>query len=55
MHSGGDKLLVANFIEVMEGSNKSKSPLLDGIISAKMCLSAKKSAKTNKVINFKFS
>lgn len=53
MHSGGDKLLVANFIEVMEGSNKSKSPLLDGIISAKMCLAAKKSAKTNKVINFK--
>jgi hypothetical protein len=53
MHSGGDKLLIDNFIEVMEGSANSKSPLMEGIISAKMCMTAKESAKKNKLVKFK--
>ena len=53
MHSGGDKLLIDNFIEVMEGSATSKSPLMEGIISAKMCMTAKESAKKNKLVKFK--
>lgn len=44
-HSGGDDVLADNFIEVMKGTAKSKSPLADGILSVTMCLNAKKSAE----------
>ena len=53
MHSGGDGLLVNNFLDVMEGKYTSKSPLMEGIISAKMCMTAKESAKKNKYLKFK--
>ncbi len=53
MHSGGDTLLVNNFLDVMEGKDTSKSPLMEGIISAKMCMTAKESAKKNKLVKFK--
>ena len=44
-HSGGDAALIKNFANVVRGLEDSKAPLSDGILSAKMCLMAKKSAK----------
>ncbi|MBR2466278.1 MAG: Gfo/Idh/MocA family oxidoreductase [Clostridia bacterium] len=44
-HFGGDKFLAENFIAVMKGSDVSHSTLSDGILSAEMCLAARKSAK----------
>lgn len=44
-HFGGDNELVANFISVMKGTDVSHATLEEGILSAKMCLMAKKSAK----------
>ena len=45
-HSGGDRKLAKNFIDVMRGTDVSHSPLSQGILSARMCLAAKKSAET---------
>ncbi len=47
-HGGGDYKLAQNFINVMKGTEKSKSPLNDGIMSALMCCYAKKSAEDKK-------
>lgn len=44
-HHGGDKILVQNFIDVIRGNAKSCATLESGILSAKMCLAAKSSAK----------
>ena len=44
-HSGGDAALIDNFADVVRGKDVSHAPLSDGILSAKMCLLAKKSAK----------
>lgn len=44
-HFGGDAALVENFIGVMRGKEKSIASLADGILSANMCLMARKSAK----------
>ena len=49
-HGGGDASLMHNFIQVMEGREESKSPLLAGLKSAYMCLMANESAKSNKYI-----
>ncbi|MBQ5821184.1 MAG: Gfo/Idh/MocA family oxidoreductase [Clostridia bacterium] len=46
-HSGGDLNLAQNFIDVMSGKDVSHSPLSQGILSAKMCLAARKSARTH--------
>ena len=46
-HSGGDLKLAQNFIDVMTGKDVSHSPLSQGILSAKMCLAARKSAQTH--------
>ena len=43
-HFGGDDALTDNFIGVMKGTEKSKTPLREGILSARMCLAAKKSS-----------
>lgn len=43
-HFGGDKVLVENFMDIMEGKAVSKSNLREGILSAEMCVMAKKSA-----------
>ena len=43
-HSGGYAALIRNFCDVVAGRDVSHSPLSDGILSAKMCLCAKKSA-----------
>ena len=43
-HFGGDINLVKNFVEVMKGTAKSIATLEEGILSAKLCLAAKKSS-----------
>ena len=45
-HGGGDLRLAENFIAVMKGTDVSHSPLAEGILSARMCLAARKSAQT---------
>ena len=45
-HGGGDQLLGENFIAVMQGKDVSHAPLSEGILSARMCLAARKSAQT---------
>jgi len=50
-HSGGDKLLLKNFADVVRGTDKSKAPLSDGILSARMCLVAKRSSKKRRFLN----
>ena len=52
-HSGGDIRLIYNFINVMRGVDVSHSPLSEGILSAKMCLAAKKSAQTKTFVDLK--
>lgn len=46
-HFGGDDALVRNFIDVMKDKDISRSTIYDGILSANMCLKAKKAAQTN--------
>lgn len=46
-HGGGDELLCNDFLGVMKGEKESSSPLSDGILSAEMCLAARKSATEN--------
>lgn len=50
-HSGGDAALIQNFANVVRGLEVSKAPLSDGILSAKMCLLAKRSAKEKVFLN----
>lgn len=44
-HFGGDYILIDNFVDVMKGCERSHSPLSEGILSAELCLSAKKSSQ----------
>ena len=44
-HFGGDSMLADNFVGVMKGNEKSLSPLAEGILSARLCLAARKSAE----------
>jgi hypothetical protein len=44
-HAGGDTVLAWNFIEVVQGREKSVSPLDAGIASVNLCLAAKESAE----------
>lgn len=46
-HYGGDKALCENFVSIMNGG-RSVAPLYDGILSAHMCLQARKSAQENR-------
>jgi len=46
-HGGGDDVLAYNFIKVMQGGEKSVSPIEAGLLSVLMCLKAKKSAETD--------
>jgi hypothetical protein len=46
-HGGGDSVLVNNFINVMQGKEKSETPLSDGLLSALMCLKATHSSETH--------
>lgn len=47
VHSGGDTELAKNFIDVMEGKARSKSPLDAGLLSALMCIRATQSSETD--------
>lgn len=47
IHFGGDAHLVNNFADVITGKDVSDSPLSLGILSAKMCMLCKDSAKDN--------
>lgn len=53
-HGGGDSLLWENFIGVMKGEKKSNSPLSEGVLSAELCLAAKKSAHEHKFVNIDY-
>ncbi len=44
-HFGGDEILTESFINVMKGKEKSVAPLSEGILSARMCLAAKRSSE----------
>ena len=52
-HYGGDVMLADNFIGVMKGKEKSLTPLADGILSAKLCLAAKKSSEEHIFVDIK--
>jgi len=45
-HYGGDLPLQRNFLRVLQRREKSATPLEDGLLSALMCLKAKRSAET---------
>lgn len=53
-HGGGDIKLINNFIGVMLGTEKSKTPLELGLLSAYMCLKAKESAEEHKFVELNF-
>lgn len=46
-HGGGDLELIVNFVNVMKGKAKSRSPISAGIMSALMCLKARTAAQTH--------
>ncbi|GBG08960.1 hypothetical protein PAT3040_03577 [Paenibacillus agaridevorans] len=46
-HSGGDIALAINFLKVMQGKERSNTPLDAGLLSALICLKAKESAETH--------
>ena len=53
-HSGGDDALAYNFIKVMQGREKSRSPLGEGLDSVLLCLKAKESAESNEFKDIKW-
>ncbi|MBR6633523.1 MAG: Gfo/Idh/MocA family oxidoreductase [Clostridia bacterium] len=44
-HFGADPILIQNFVDVMKGEDASHATLCEGILSAEMCLAARKSAE----------
>ena len=53
-HGGGDNKLAENFIGVMLGTETSKTPLEQGLLSAYMCLKAKESAQTHSFVKLDY-
>ena len=51
-HGGGDLIMIRAFVNIMEGK-KSTTPLRLGILSAKLCLAARKSAEENIFVKIK--
>jgi predicted dehydrogenase len=51
LHHGGDGILAKNFIDVMENKDVSHATLKDGILSAELCLAAKRSARDRVFVN----
>ena len=45
-HGGGDRELVYDFLQIVQGKGVSRSPIEAGIISALTCLKARESAQT---------
>ena len=50
-HFGGDTELAYNFLDVINGKARSKTPITTGIQSAYSCLAAKESAETLQYVN----
>ncbi len=48
-HHGGDWGLAKNFVKVMRGEEKSRTPLNDGLLSAAMCLAARCSEESRRI------
>lgn len=46
-HHGGDRELAHDFLAVLNGTGKSRATLEDGLLSAQLCLMAKRSCLTN--------
>ncbi len=53
-HGGGDRKLVENFIGVILGTEKSQTPLDQGLLSAYMCMKAKQSAQTHSFVKLEY-
>ena len=49
-HFGGDAVLAANFIDVVRGKARSRSPLSAGLASLHACLAARESAATGRFV-----
>ena len=49
-HGGGDRELVYDFLQVMQGKGHSRSPLEAGIVSVLTCLAARESAATRQFV-----
>lgn len=52
-HFGGDSILIENFVQIVRGAEESHSTLESGILSANMCLAAKKSSETYQFCSIK--
>lgn len=53
-HGGGDLKLAMNFIGVMLGTEKSKTPLEDGLMSSYLCLKARESAENARFLKINY-
>jgi hypothetical protein len=46
-HHGGDERLAHDFLEILNGTGRSRATLQDGLLSAQLCLMAKRSCEQN--------
>jgi predicted dehydrogenase len=51
-HHGGDERLAHDFIDILYGTGSSRATIQDGILSAQLCLAAKRSCETNGFVPF---
>jgi predicted dehydrogenase len=51
-HHGGDRELAHDFLAILNGTGPSRATLQDGLLSAQMCLMAKKSCATSEFQHF---
>ncbi len=54
VHGGGDRRLAENFVGVMLGTQKSQTPLEQGLLSAYMCMMAKASAQNHSFVKLEY-
>jgi hypothetical protein len=46
-HHGGDERLAHDFLAILNGTGESRATLQDGLLSAQLCLMAKRSCETS--------
>ena len=51
-HHGGDERLAHDFLDILNGAGASRATIQDGILSAQLCLMAKRSCETNAFVPF---
>lgn len=51
-HHGGDDRLIHDFLAILHGTGESRSTLDDGLLSAQLCLMAKRSCQTDQFVPF---